>query len=120
MNPLEQKIIEKIQNEGPITFEKFMEMALYYPELGYYSSPDTTIGRKGDFYTSPHLHPIFGAMIGKQLMEMWNVMGRPTDFHAVEIGAGVGYLCKDIFDYLCKPSSNSSLLRDKTASGLFI
>jgi SAM-dependent MidA family methyltransferase len=114
MNPLEQKIIEKIQNEGPITFEKFMEMALYYPELGYYSSPDTTIGRKGDFYTSPHLHPIFGAMIGKQLMEMWNVMGRPADFHAVEIGAGVGYLCKDIFDYLCKPSSDSSLLRDKS------
>jgi SAM-dependent MidA family methyltransferase len=114
MNPLEQKIIEKIQNEGPITFEKFMEMALYYPELGYYSSPDTTIGRKGDFYTSPHLHPIFGAMIGKQFMEMWNVMGRPADFHAVEIGAGVGYLCKDIFDYLCKPSSDSSLLRDKS------
>ncbi len=77
-----------------------MDMALYYPELGYYTSPDLKIGRKGDFYTSPHLHKIFGAMIGKQLEEMWEIMERPSVFHAVEIGAGAGYLCKDILDYL--------------------
>ncbi len=100
MNLLEQKIIKKIRKEGPITFETFMDMALYYPELGYYTSKDSLIGRRGDFYTSPHLHPIFGAMIGKQLEEMWGIMGKPSDFHAVEIGAGAGYLCKDIFDYL--------------------
>ncbi len=99
MNPLEQLIIDRIKKEGPITFEAFMEMALYYPVHGYYSSPETTIGRGGDFYTSPHLHPVFGAMICKQLMEMWTIMGRPFEFHAVEIGAGIGYLCKDIFDY---------------------
>jgi SAM-dependent MidA family methyltransferase len=100
MNLLEQKIIERIKNEGSITFETFMEMALYYPELGYYTSPDITIGRRGDFYTSPHLHSIFGMMIGRQLEEMWQVMGRPSEFHAVEIGAGEGYLCKDMLDYL--------------------
>lgn len=100
MNPLEQKIIEKIKKEGPITFETFMDMALYYPELGYYTSQKTLIGRKGDFYTSPHLHPVFGAMIGKQLEEMWVIMGKPPDFYAVEIGAGAGYLCKDMLDYL--------------------
>ncbi len=77
-----------------------MDMALYYPELGYYTSPDLKIGRKGDFYTSPHLHKIFGAMIGKQLEEMWKILERPSVFHAVEIGAGAGYLCKDILDYL--------------------
>lgn len=100
MNPLKQKIIEKIKKQGPITFEAFMDMALYYPELGYYTSPENVIGRKGDFYTSPHLHRIFGAMIGKQLEEMWEAMGRPADFNAVEMGAGAGYLCKDILDYL--------------------
>ena len=114
MNPLEAKIAEKIKKEGPITFETFMKMALYFPGLGYYSSPETTIGRDGDFYTSPHLHPVFGAMIGKQLMEMWALMGRPSDFHAVEIGAGTGYLCKDMFDYLVKPSEDPSLSEDKS------
>lgn len=100
MNSLEQIIIEKIKKEGHITFETFMEMALYYPKLGYYTSPEIQIGRKGDFYTSPHLHSVFGIMIGKQLEEMWEIMGKPSEFYAVEIGAGAGYLCKDILDYL--------------------
>ncbi|MBI4849966.1 MAG: SAM-dependent methyltransferase [Nitrospirae bacterium] len=106
MNPLEEKIIERIRKAGPVTFEAFMDMALYYPELGYYSSNKTAIGRAGDFYTSPHLHPIFGAMIAKQFMEMWTVMERPPVFHVVEIGAGAGYLCKDILDYLQRSSSD--------------
>ncbi|GBE06645.1 hypothetical protein BMS3Abin10_02302 [bacterium BMS3Abin10] len=100
MDPLEQKIIDRIKEQGPITFEAFMDMALYYPGLGYYTSKKTSIGREGDFYTSSHLHLMFGAMLGKQLEEMWDAMGRPSDFHAVEIGAGAGWLCKDIQGYL--------------------
>jgi SAM-dependent MidA family methyltransferase len=100
MNPLEQKIIEKINKEGAITFKTFMEMSLYEPGLGYYSSDSTEIGRAGDFFTSPHLHTVFGSMIGKQLEEMWEMIGRPIDFYAVEFGAGAVYMCKDILDYL--------------------
>lgn len=113
MSPLGQIIIDKIKKEGLITFEMFMDTALYYPELGYYSSGKNAIGREGDFYTSPHLHPVFGAMLGKQLMEMWMVMGKPKIFHAVEIGAGTGYLCKDILDHLHKPSGNIAVSENK-------
>ncbi len=102
MNPLEQKIIEKIKREGPITFESFMEMALYEPGLGYYSSENTEIGKAGDFYTSQHLHPVFGAMIGKQFEEMHRVLGMPRDFTVVEFGAGAGLMCLDIMNYLNK------------------
>ncbi len=109
MNPLEEKIIGKIEKEGPITFETFMEMALYESWLGYYASDKTEIGKAGDFYTSQHLHPAFGAMIGKQIEEMWETMGRPADFHAIEPGAGSGYMCKDILDYLDKREIFSSL-----------
>src|SRR4030066_1993045 len=107
MNPLEQKVIEKIKKEGPITFETFMEMALYEPGIGYYASERTEIGKAGDFYTSPHLHSAFGAMIGKQIEEMGEIMQRPMDFNILEIGAGAGYLCKDILDYLAARSSLS-------------
>ena len=102
MNTLEQKIINKIEKDGPTTFETFMEMALYEPSLGYYASDKTEIGRAGDFYTSQHLHPIFGAMIGKQLVEMWEVMGKPSEFYVVELGAGAGLMCMDIMSYLQK------------------
>ena len=76
-----------------------MEMALYEPELGYYNSQNTKIGRAGDFYTSSHLHPIFGMMIGKQIEEMWEIMEKPSDFQIVEMGTGAGYVCKDMLDY---------------------
>jgi len=102
MNRLKQKIIEKIKREGPLTFEIFMEMALYEPELGYYASDKIEIGRAGDFYTSQHVHSMFGSMIGKQIKEMWELTGKPKNFLAVEPGAGAGYMCKDIMDYLNK------------------
>jgi SAM-dependent MidA family methyltransferase len=100
MNLLEEKIIQKIREDGPITFETFMEMALYEQGLGYYAKDTIEIGKSGDYYTSQHLHPAFGAMLGKQLEEMWTIMGKPSVFHAVEPGAGEGYMCKDILDYL--------------------
>jgi SAM-dependent MidA family methyltransferase len=109
VNPLEQKIIRKIQKEGPITFKTFMEMALYEPGLGYYASEHTEIGKAGDFYTSQHLHPAFGAMIANQLEEMWEIMGKPSDFYAVEHGAGAGLMCMDIMSYLQKREIFQSL-----------
>jgi len=110
---LESIIRDRIQIEGPITFEEFMRMALYYPELGYYAGSDAVIGREGDFYTSPHLHPIFGALICRQLIEMWALMGRPSEFHAIEMGAGAGYLCKDILDYVYQIIDTSDSHKDE-------
>lgn len=102
MNILEQKIKEKINKEGPIKFAKFMEMSLYEAGLGYYTSEQTYIGKAGDFYTSQHVHQIFGTMIGRQIEEMWRIMEKPSEFFIIESGAGMGYMCKDIMDYLNK------------------
>ena len=98
---LSEIIKQRIQNEGPISFHDFMEMALYYPALGYYNTPRNIIGRKGDFYTSPDLTPAFGAMIARQIEEMWHFTGK-ENFTIVEFGAGTGVLCHDILDYLKK------------------
>jgi SAM-dependent MidA family methyltransferase len=100
VNQLEAIIKEEIRVNGPITFERFMEMALYYPELGYYSSSTTDIGVKGDFYTAPHLHPVFGKVLARQLEECWLTLGRPDHFAVVEQGAGKGHLACDTLDYL--------------------
>lgn len=100
MSLLRQTILEKLRSEGPMNFETFMEMALYYPGLGYYAKDEAVIGRAGDFYTSPHLHKVFGAMLAKQMVEMWDLTGRPNAFNIVEMGAGMGYLAKDMLEYL--------------------
>ena len=65
-------IIQRIRQKGPMSFHDFMEMVLYYPELGYYTSNGDKIGPAGDFYTSCELSPVFGAMIAKQMEEIWN------------------------------------------------
>lgn len=96
---LENIIVEKIVAEGPIPFHQFMEMALYYPGLGYYTSGRNRIGESGDYFTSPWFCNLFGEMIARQLVEMWNLMGRPP-FTIVECGGGNGSLCNDILNEL--------------------
>ena len=92
-------IIDKIREEGPLSFRDYMEMCLYYPDLGYYTSSKIKIGESGDFYTSSSLTPAFGIMIGRQMEEMWQNMGC-VPFTIVEYGAGTGLLCRDILDHL--------------------
>lgn len=109
LSALGRKIMQLVAGKGAITFEQFMEMALYDAEFGYYTSGATRIGREGDFYTSSYLHPAFGAMIGRQIVEFWEFMGKPGDFRVVEMGAGAGYLCKDILDSLKEREMFASL-----------
>jgi len=92
-------IQDKILREGAITFKEFMDTALYHPGEGYYTSPEKKIGKEGDYYTSPWLTPLFGEMIGKQVEEMWTLLGK-NPFTIVEYGAGTGAQCEAILDYL--------------------
>ncbi len=96
---LSETIMDRIKKEGPISFRDFMEMALYYPELGYYNSMQNKIGTNGDFYTSANVSDGFGIMIGRQIEEMWQILDKKP-FKIVEYGAGTGLLCHDILDYL--------------------
>lgn len=100
MAGLEEKILERIGREGPITFERFMAMALYEPGLGYYASAKTDIGQAADFYTSTNLHALFGVMVGEQAVEMWKALGRPDSFTLVEQGPGRGLFAKDFLDHI--------------------
>jgi SAM-dependent MidA family methyltransferase len=92
---LAELIREKTKKHGPVSFRDFMEMSLYHPGSGYYSSDRERIGRSGDFYTSPHLTVLFGEMVARQLEEMWHLSGK-KEFTVVEYGAGTGALCRDI------------------------
>ncbi len=99
MGELSYRIKQRISERGRITFAEFMEMALYYPDLGYYTSLRERVGARGDFYTSPATHPIFGALISIQLEQLWYRLGQPARFTVVEMGAGKGLLAHDILAY---------------------
>jgi SAM-dependent MidA family methyltransferase len=92
---LNEIIINKIRTEGPLSFHDFMDMCLYYPGMGYYTSGGEKIGKSGDYCTSPYFTGLFGQLIAKQLEEMWRSLGE-KEFTIVEYGAGTGVLCSDI------------------------
>ena len=96
---LSEIIIDNIRQNGPLSFHDFMDMALYCPNLGYYTSANDKIGKKGDFYTSSNVSSVFGEMMGKQIEEMWHLLG-DGDFTVVEMGAGLGLLSGDVLGYL--------------------
>lgn len=96
---LRKIILNRIRSAGPITFADFMETVLYHPQEGYYYSPRDKIGPRGDYYTSPYLHPVFGHLLARQMRQMWQILDYPSPFHIVEIGAGKGLLCAHILHY---------------------
>ncbi len=98
-NPAENEIRARIGVHGRITFAEFMELALYHPTGGYYTS-GSPVGASGDYYTSPSAHPAFGAALAVILRNMWEALERPSPFHVVEMGAGDGLLARDIAAFI--------------------
>ena len=89
---LAERIRAEIRATGPMPFARFMELALYDPDGGYYRSPEARPGRGGDFITAPELHPIFGELLARAVDDAWVTLGRPEPFSVVEHGAGEGAL----------------------------
>ena len=76
----------------------------------YYTS-EKPFGATGDYYTSPAVHPAFGALLAVQLHRIWRLMEEPSEFTVVEMGAGNGLLAGDILEY-------ADRLSDEFASSL--
>jgi SAM-dependent MidA family methyltransferase len=91
---LAERLRRQIQADGPMTFADFMEAALYDQDEGFYSR--NTVGEQGDFVTSPHVSPVFGVLVARQISEFWEVLGRPAEYSVVEVGAGSGLLAGQV------------------------
>src|SRR5437868_3856115 len=76
-----------------------MEQALYAPQHGYYSSGRAHIGRKGDYFTSVSVGPVFGRMMASQFAEIRELLGSPNEFTIVEQGAHDGQFARDVLEH---------------------
>jgi SAM-dependent MidA family methyltransferase len=79
-------IAAEIKRGGPVAFSRFMDVALYGGECGYYTSGKNVFGREGDFYTSEQMQPVFGRLVAAA-MERWRAEIGGA-FRVVEWGAG--------------------------------
>jgi SAM-dependent MidA family methyltransferase len=95
MTTLEQLIKELITQEGPISLERFMALALGDPRHGYYMTRDP-FGAAGDFTTAPEISQIFGELLGLWCADLWLRAGSPASLSLVELGPGRGTLMSDV------------------------
>lgn len=87
---LEARIRAAIEAAGGVLrFDRYMDMALYDPDYGYYSSGLTKFGPGGDFVTAPELGPVFGRCLARQVAEVLAHLGGGE---VLEFGGGSGVL----------------------------
>lgn len=95
-----ERLITLIKNEldknaGAISFQRYMELALYAPGLGYYAAGSLKFGEEGDFTTAPEISPLFSRSLANAILPALN-----DDDIILEVGAGRGCMAADILLYL--------------------
>ena len=95
-----KSIHEEILKKGVLTFARFMELALYCPESGYYETNIAKVGRRGDFITSVSAGSLFGDLLAFQFAEWLEAHSQHTPRVIVEAGAHDGQLARDILAWL--------------------
>ena len=105
---------------GALPFDRFMELALYAPGLGYYAGGSRKFGPEGDFVTAPEISPLFSRCMAAQVAEVLQLTGGDV----LEFGAGSGVMAADMLAELerlgCLPDRYlilelSAELRDRQA-----
>ncbi|CDG85611.1 class I SAM-dependent methyltransferase [Janthinobacterium agaricidamnosum] len=89
---------EIARQSGAISFARYMELALYAPDLGYYSGGAAKLGKDGDFTTAPEITPLFGATLAHAAAA---IMAQSAP-RILEFGAGTGKLACDILTELAR------------------
>jgi SAM-dependent MidA family methyltransferase len=94
-----QKLHTLLDQQPELPFVEFMQLALYAPGEGYYSSGLQKLGKQGDFITAPELSPLFGKTLANQCQQIMLALESPVLF---EFGAGTGALCVAILEHLAE------------------
>lgn len=95
---LMRQIVRSIeQSDGAIPFDRFMDMALYAPGLGYYVAGSRKFGDQGDFITAPEVSPLFAQCLARQFAP---ILSSLSGSDILEFGAGSGVLAADILTEL--------------------
>lgn len=91
---LQTMIRDKIHAAGDwMSFEQFMNLALYAPGMGYYNSGATKLGSAGDFVTAPEISSLFGRTLAQQVIQIFRQVSQSN---ILEFGAGSGKLALDL------------------------
>src|SRR4051812_50020772 len=87
MNELLRELREIIAQEGPISLERYMSLAVFHPRYGYYTTHEP-FGTNGDFVTAPEISQMFGELIGLWAAEVWRLSRAAGPMRLRQVGPG--------------------------------
>lgn len=90
---LTNKIRQYLKRHQKMSFAEYMQLALYTPNLGYYSNGLAKIGAQGDFITAPEVSPLFSRCLARQAQQVLSELEQGS---LVEFGAGRGIMARDL------------------------
>ncbi len=110
---LGERISAEIDANGPMPFDRYMQLALYEPGLGYYVNGLHKFGAAGDFVTAPEQGRLFATALAGQIDEVTEALD--ADWTLLEIGAGSGVLVRDLLGALANPPARYLILETSAA-----
>ena len=118
--PAGELLAGEIGRNGPVTFRRFMEVALYHAEHGYYRRSRDPFGKHGDFFTAEQIQPVFGILMACRIRQLYREMGEPREFTVVELGAGRREMAEAFSEWAYIPVDlNSGRLPEKFRGVVF-
>lgn len=106
MPTLSDIVKKEIEDGGPVSFRRFVELSLFHPRRGYYSSGKAAIGKSGDFYTAPSVHRSFGEILSRFATAAHELLGGEK-LEILEFGAAGGGLARDFLEALWRDSPDT-------------
>src|SRR5437762_1459382 len=94
--PTARDVLRNLLQYGDLSFRDFVEIALYHPEVGYYSRAASPVGKEADFVTAPTLSPVFAYGFGKLVREFVS-RSEAAVCSIVDIGCGDGSLIHTLY-----------------------
>ena len=120
--PAGERIRDLIRSEGPITWARYMQEALYHPQDGFFAHQAVVgqhhrepVGRAGAFVTSPGVSDVFGALLARFIDAAHGSLGSPDGFSVVDVGAADGSLLRQINQHL--PAGARAVAVEQGAAG---
>jgi NADH dehydrogenase [ubiquinone] 1 alpha subcomplex assembly factor 7 len=110
---LKELVVEEIRKKGFVTFDRFVELCLYHPEYGYYTSKRLGNFPGEDFVTAVELTPAFGKTLASYMVKKSKELELPLN--VLELGGGKGFLAKDVTDFADVQSYTVLEVREKPA-----
>jgi len=101
------RVVKRVQTEiegrgGVLPFDRYMDLVLYEPGLGYYASGTRKFGRQGDFVTAPELGSLYGRCVARQVAQ---ILAQLDGGSLLEFGAGSGVLAATVLTELAERDS---------------